>query len=111
MYIYSSDSDSVVAECIYTSKTAAMIAVSDITTSAVVAADLYIYMQNLHNIRVLLRDRLHAQPMPDDSWLLHCARCEEDLAWVHRRLVASKQRASVRHTFFPVLACMYENNA
>ena len=43
MYMYFSDSDCVVAECIYTSKTAAMIAVSDITTSAVVAADLYIY--------------------------------------------------------------------
>ena len=43
LYIYSSDSDSVVAECVYTSKSAVMIAVSNITTSAVVAADLYIY--------------------------------------------------------------------
>ena len=39
MYMYFSGSDCVVAECIYTSGIAAMIAVSDITTSAVVAAD------------------------------------------------------------------------
>ena len=66
-----------------------MIAVSDITTSAVVAADLYIYIQNLHIIRVLLRDRLHAQPMPDDSWLLLCARCEEDLVLAIMRITLS----------------------
>ena len=39
MYMCFSGSDCVVAECIYTSQAATMIAVSDVTTSAVVAAD------------------------------------------------------------------------
>ena len=39
MYMCFSGSDCVVAECIYTSEAATMIAVSDVTASAVVAAD------------------------------------------------------------------------
>ena len=39
MCMYFSGSDCVVAECIYTSEAAAMIVVSDLTTSAVIAAD------------------------------------------------------------------------
>ena len=39
MCMYFSGSDCEVAECLYTSEAAAMIVVSDLTTSAVIAAD------------------------------------------------------------------------
>ena len=48
MYMYFSGSDRVVAECIYTSKTAALRAVSSIATSAVVAAYTYTHVFNFN---------------------------------------------------------------